>query len=207
MILVVSNSASTNNRCRFALNEALSRVPFLAMELPSDTEIVAACEQQSLVDETSYNGLLYPSRESPIAFIKYGPEQLGMKEEMRNQVFALQALEKLPPQERKGIQIPKIYRVIQRDGMVYVVMEYARGKTLAELRAESAESELQGKYEQIANAIRLFLAFDIPPQVPLGPAGGGIIKHPIFKDTVASLEYKSVDQLQEHLTRVRLYAI
>jgi hypothetical protein len=82
------------------------------MELLSDTEIVAACEQQSFIDEASYNCLLYPSRESLIAFIKYGPEELGIKEEMRSQAFALQALKKLPPQERKGIQIPKIYRVI-----------------------------------------------------------------------------------------------
>jgi hypothetical protein len=90
--------------------------------------------------------------------------------------------------------------------MVYIVMEYVRGRILASLRTEcEPESELEEKYEQIAKAIRLFLAFDIPDKTLLGPAGGGIIKHPLFKDTVASLQYESVEQLQEHLTRVRLY--
>jgi serine/threonine protein kinase len=98
------------------------------------------------------------SRESPIAFIKYAPEELGMIEEMRNQLFAFEALEKLPLEERLGIHIPEIYRVIRRDGMVYIVMEYARGRTLASLRTEyDRDSELQEKYEQIAKAIRLFL--------------------------------------------------
>jgi serine/threonine protein kinase len=118
----------------------------------------------------------------------------------------LQALKKLPPQERKGIQIPKIYRVIQRDRIVYIIIEYTRGKTLTKLRAKGdLDSELQEKYKQIANAIRLFLAFNILNQAPLGLARGSIIKHPLFKDTVAPLKYKSVDQLQEHLTRVHLY--
>lgn len=91
--------------------------------------------------------------------------------------------------------------------MVYIVMEYVRGRTLASLRTEyDRDSELQEKYEQIAKAIRLFLAFNIPDKTPLGPAGGGIIMHTLFKDTVASLKYESVEQLQEHLTRVRLYA-
>jgi serine/threonine protein kinase len=173
--------------------------------VPSDTEIVTACEQQSL-GKDSYGFLVYPSREAPTAFIKCGHEEFGIKEEMRNQVFAFKALEKLPPQQRKCIQVPKIYRVIEKDKMIYIVMEYVRGRTLAELRAKGdSVNELQEEYEQIAKAIMIFLAFDIPDQTPLGPAGGGIIKHPLFKDTVASLKYESVDQLQEHLTRVRLY--
>jgi hypothetical protein len=52
--------------------------------------------------------------------------------------------------------------------MVYIVMEYVRGRTLASLRTEyDRDSELQEKYEQIAKAIRLFLAFNIPDKTLL----------------------------------------
>lgn len=174
---------------------------------PSDTEIVAACEQRSILTETSNGCLEYPSRERPIAFIKYGLKKYGIEEEMRNQTFAFEALEKLQPHERDGIQIPEIYRVIQRDGMIYIVMEHVIGTTLADLRAkDNLDGEQPELYEQIAKAITLFLAFDIPDQPSPGPAGGGIIKHPLFKNTVASLKYESVNHLQEHLTRVRLYS-
>jgi serine/threonine protein kinase len=168
--------------------------------------IVTACEQQSILTETSYNCLVYPSRDHPIAFVKYGPEKLGMREEMRNQTFAFEELEKLQPQERHGIRIPQIYQVIEKDEMIYIVMEYVTGTTLTDLRADgSLASEQQKWYDQIEKAIVLFLAFKIPDQSPLGPVGGGIIKHPLFKRTVASLKYDSVNHLQEHLTRVRLF--
>ncbi|KAH6718703.1 hypothetical protein BKA61DRAFT_261570 [Leptodontidium sp. MPI-SDFR-AT-0119] len=159
-------------------------------------------DQRTITDKRSYNTLAYPSPESPVAFIKYGPEELGMREEWRNQEFAFEALEKLHPQERKGVHIPKIYRVIQREGMIYIVMEYVVGATLAELAKSSLEGEQQERYEQIAKAIRLFLAFEVTDQASPGPVGGGIIKHPLFEDAVASLRYNSAKDLQEHLTTV-----
>lgn len=177
-------------------------------QVPSDMAIITACEQQSSLTETSYNCLVYPYRDCPIAFIKYGPAKLSMKEEMRNQTFAFEELEKLQPQERNGIRIPQIYHVIERDEMIYIVMEYVLGTTLADLRAKDGlASEQQKWYDQIAKAIALFLAFDIPDKSTLGPVGGGIIKHPLFKDTVASLKYESVNHLQEHLTRVRSFCL
>jgi hypothetical protein len=101
------------------------------LQLLSDSEIVAVCGQQSTHNGTSYNSLVYPSIENPIAFIKYGPAKLGIIEEKRNQVFAFEMLQSLPLQTRRGIQIPEIYSVIEEEGMVYVVMEYVRGQALA----------------------------------------------------------------------------
>lgn len=180
--------------------------PAELLQVPSDMAIVTACEQQSIITETSYNCLVYPSRDYPIAFVKYSPKKLNIKEEMRNQTFAFEELEKLQPHERNGIRIPQIYRVIEKDEIIYIVMEYVAGTTLTDLRAnDSLASEQQKWYDQIAKAIALFLAFDIPDQSPPGPVRGGIIKHPLFKDTVASLKYESVKHLQEHLTRVRSF--
>jgi hypothetical protein len=163
-------------------------------QLPPDKEIIALCEQQSLA-QSSYNHLAYP-RDSPTLFIKYGPEKLGMKGEMRNQVFAFEMLNKLPLQDRAEIKIPEVYRVIEEDGMIYVVMEYVKGNTVDWRSADEKK-----KFHKIARAIELFLSFETEGQ-SLGPVGGGLIRHPVFKDTVAPLKYNSVDDLQNHMTKV-----
>ena len=83
-------------------------------------------------------------------------------------------------------------------------MEYVRGKTIRELLdKESVDTRLQECYTQVAQAIKLFLSIPIPTAIP-GPVGGGIIRHPLFKDTIASVEYSSVGHLQAHLTAVTL---
>jgi serine/threonine protein kinase len=171
-------------------------------QLPSDDEIVAACREHSFRDEGN-NCFAYPSRETAVALIKYDDMTFGIKEEARNQEFAYQALQNLPEEERRGIQIPKIYRLIERGSAAYIVMEYVRGKTLAELKASDTEGNcMREAYDQIERAIKCFLSFKVPDHAAPGPVGGGIIRHPIFKDTSASIEYASVDKLQGHLTKV-----
>ncbi|KAH8587953.1 hypothetical protein B0O99DRAFT_601232 [Bisporella sp. PMI_857] len=116
-----------------------------------------------------------------------------MKEELRNQIFAFEALEKSQPEERKDIRIPEVYRVIERKGRIYIVMEYAEGTTLVKYRDKgSLALEIQNYYKQIAKAIRLFLAFDIPDESSLEPVGGEFIRHPTFKDSIASIRSNSV---------------
>ncbi len=142
---------------------------------------------------------MYPSREAPIAFIKYGAESTGMMAEMRNQEFALKSLEQLPQRDTTGIRIPKIYRVIKREKIVFVVMEYIHGQTLRGLLANAtSEQNLQHRFNQITRAIKLFISFKIPPEIGLGSVGGGIIKH---QDAVASVQYDSVDELQVHVNK------
>jgi len=174
-------------------------------QLPTDDEIIAFCEGQRALGEYSHT-LAYPSRNAAIALIKYGGRPFGMMAEMLNQDFAFNALEGMPQQRRAGIHVPKIYRVIEEgaDG-VYIVMEYVNGKTLKELLEEGvSHDQLQEYYNQIAKAIELFLSIKVPDGVTPGPVGGGIIKHPLFKDTIASIEYNSVDELQQHVNNVGL---
>ncbi|KAH6675107.1 hypothetical protein B0J14DRAFT_29184 [Halenospora varia] len=127
----------------------------------------------------------------------------GMMAEMLNQDFAFKALERMPQQKRAGIRVPKVYRVIEKAQIVYIVMEYVNGKTLKESLEEGiSHDKLQDYYNQIAKAIELFISIKVPDGVTPGPVGGGIIKHPLFKDTIASIEYTSFDDLQQHVNNV-----
>jgi hypothetical protein len=81
-------------------------------QLPSDEKIIEICNQQSGVDESGYltRYALYPSRETPLAFVKYGyGDDDGMLAEARNQTFAYKALLQRP---QEGIRIPQVYRVV-----------------------------------------------------------------------------------------------
>jgi serine/threonine protein kinase len=123
--------------------------------------------------------------------------------EARNQIFAFNALKQMLQQGYTRIRIPEVYRVIEKDDIIYLVMEYIHGETLKDLLTKDiADDSLRGKYEQIAKAIKLLLSIKVPENAVPGPVRCGIIKHPIFKDTVASIEYASVDELQRHLTFV-----
>lgn len=183
------------------------------IQLPSDEEIVSACVEHSLIDKDLLphgmpNCFLYPPNKPPFAFIKYRYQGHGTIEEARNQEFAFNALQEIPEEKRKGIHIPKIYRVIEAMGTVHIVMEYVPGKTLDEyIQSEGrASKHLDELYSQIEKAVKLFLSFQAPNTITPGPVGGGLIRHPIFKGTEAPVEYKSVHELQDHISKVRYYS-
>ncbi|KAH6675918.1 hypothetical protein B0J14DRAFT_538581 [Halenospora varia] len=84
-------------------------------------------------------------------------------------------------------------------------MEYVNGRTLKELLEEGmSHDQLQYYYNQIAKAIKLFISMKVPDGATPGPVGGGTIKHPLFKDIRASIEYASFDDLQQHVNNVGL---
>ena len=173
-------------------------------KLPQDEEIVKACNEQSYTygNGCSNRYALYPLA-APEIFIKYGYDDEGMLEEARNQTFAYKALREMPKQDTIGIRIPNIYRVFSKKQSVYIVMEYVQGETVKELLEKESVDTLQECYDQIAKAIRLFLSIPIHTTIP-GPVGGGMIRHPLFKDTIASINYSSIADLQAHLKAVTL---
>ncbi len=86
---------------------------------------------------------------------------------------------------------------------MYIVMEYIQGQTIYELLKDFPEDLLEDKLNKIFPAIISLLSIRTPQDIAPGPVGGGIIKHPIFKDNTASIEYKSVNELQQHIYKVR----
>jgi hypothetical protein len=136
--------------------------------------------------------------QAPIFWIKYGLRSQGREAEAQSQDFAFRALERIPQPEREGVRIPEVYRIFtddyypSEDSMVYIVMEYVPGKTLLQILdetpSETPSQRLEHLYDHIAKAIRLFLSFEVPYDATPGPYGGGIIRHPLFKDYEASIE-------------------
>jgi serine/threonine protein kinase len=178
-------------------------------QLPSDNEIIDACDRNPPCDENgdAIRGLMYPPQ-APIFWIKYGLRSEGRDAEAQTHDFAFRALERIPQSEREGIRIPEVYRIFTDDypsgqSMVYIVMEYVPGKTLLQILRDPPNQRLEHLYDHIAKAIRLFLSFEVPHDATPGPYGGGLIRHPLFKDYEANIEYSSVAQLQHHINKVR----
>ena len=178
-------------------------------QLPSDNEIIDACDRNPPCHENgdAIRGLMYPPQ-APIFWIKYGLRSEGRDAEARTHDFTFRALERIPQSEREGIRIPEVYRIFTDDypsgeSMVYIVMKYVPGKTLLQILRDTPNQRLEHLYDRIAKAIRLFLSFEVPHDATPGPYGGGLIRHPLFKDYQANIEYSSVAQLQHHINKVR----
>jgi len=152
-------------------------------------------------------GFVYPP-DQPIFWVKFGNRsQEAMFAETRTQQFALDNLEKIPKEEREGIHIPRIFRILKEQQRIFVVMELVNGKRLDDIGQSIEnfyESEISDPYfDKITRALRLFLSFPVPPDTKPGPCGWGGIRHVFFKDQQAPVPYISVDELEEHVNNVR----
>jgi hypothetical protein len=132
------------------------------------------------------NGFLYPSSENPSAYTKYGPSvAMG---EARTQDYAFKQTKK---KDGITIRIPEVYHTCEFDGEACIIMEYIKGKPVS-------------SGQQVADAVAQLLSI-LPPEGSCpGPVGGGIVKHPFFKEAVACEVYKSVRDLQDHINNVLL---
>lgn len=154
----------------------------------------------------SVTGFPYPA-DAPSAYIKFklGKPVKWRLAEARNQTFAHDALQQLPPEQRQGIHVPEVYRTIRIGNLVFIIMEYVPGRTLAQMITEDGESwEVirEAVTDKIAQGMRLLISLPVPCDAKPGPVGGGIIRHPIFKDCEAATEYDSIDILERHLNKV-----
>ncbi|KAK0111923.1 hypothetical protein ONS96_001190 [Cadophora gregata f. sp. sojae] len=156
----------------------------MSVQLPSNEEILKFCRAYY---RHGARTVVYPSHNAPIAFIKIAGSQSGVESEISSQKFAFNALEALHEQERIGIHVPKIYRVLEEASTRYIVMEYVQGQTLKDLLNHDILHDLY--FNQVSRALKLFLSFEVPENASPGPIGGGTIRHPLFKDAVASVEY------------------
>lgn len=124
--------------------------------------------------------------------------------EVKNHEYAYRVLKAMPPDQTRGIIIPEIYRTFESGKRVFIVMEYIPGRTLKELQEQQDWNSRGGIcIDSIARAVRLLMSIPAPPGQQPGPVGAGRIRHPLFKDSLSSFEYASVDELEEHLNNVR----
>lgn len=173
----------------------------------SEGYVVDIAKRQPLSDSRGWqvSGCAYPA-DSPLIYIKYGHNGETLRDsEARTQQWAFDALKmKVPPEERRHIHIPEIYRVFEFDEWTYILMEYIPGKTLLQIMENwQAYSELADKYaDQIAAGLRLLLSLPVPEDAAPGPVGGGLVRHALYQDHRAPIEYDSVDMMEKHLNKV-----
>lgn len=150
-------------------------------------------------------GFPYPT-EAPLAYVKFGfPTCIEYSQaEVRNQIFAYDALQKLPPEARQGVHVPEVYRTVEIGRRLFVIMEYVAGKSLAQIVGDDETWEAHGEEvtNKICQGMKLLLSLPVPQDAKPGPVGGGIIHHTIFKDFEAAIEYDSIDMLERHLNKV-----
>ena len=177
----------------------------VAESLPVDEliEIIHAqprCDSKGL----SITGFVFPP-ENPAIYIKYGDNiERGTDAEARSQTWAYESLQQMPLSDRQSIYIPEIYRTVLLGTWTCILMEYVPGKTLRDLLEDwtTFEPIADGYFRKIERALKLFLSFPVPQNAPPGPYGGGLIRHPLFRDYQASIEYPTVDLLEKHLNKV-----
>ncbi|KAM5347067.1 hypothetical protein ACJ41O_010072 [Fusarium nematophilum] len=149
-------------------------------------------------------GFGYPI-DNPIVYIKHGRHyDRGVDAEARNQRWAYEALQKMSQSEREGIHIPEIYRVVSLKTWTIIIMEFVPGKTLGDLEDDNRgyRDRLGGHYDKIEKALKLFLRLPVPEDASPGPYGGGLIRHPLFKDYQSTIEYPTVELLEMHLNKL-----
>lgn len=170
----------------------------------NEDEIISVYKQTPQVkpNNCAVTGFVFPP-EHPVAYVKSGylPESM---QEVKNHEYAFKALKAMPPGQTRGILIPEIYRTFERDHMIYIVMEYVPGSTLAQIQEQQDwESRERTVIHSIARAFELLRSIPVPPGQKPGPVSGGLIRHPLFKDDTSSCEYPTVYELEEHLNKVR----
>ena len=87
---------------------------------------------------------------------------------------------------------------------MYLVREYVKRETLqAHGRETEDDSVWEGLLDEVVDAVRLLLSIPVNSNVPPRPESGGLIKHVLFKDEEAPIEYASVEYIARHLNKVR----
>ncbi|RFU32172.1 hypothetical protein B7463_g4188, partial [Scytalidium lignicola] len=177
----------------------------IAQELTED-QVHDAREQIGPCNEAGHaiTGFAYPF-DNPVFYIKFGNRSSeSMTAEALTHQFVFEAFEQMPPENRKGIRVPQIFRILNTHQGTYIIMEYIQGMTLGQLYKSTESFEVVSKpyYEQIARGVKLLLSISVPADAEPGPYGGGIIKHPFFKDFEAPTRYDSIDTLEKHINKL-----
>jgi hypothetical protein len=117
-------------------------------------------------------GFSFPYGAPSVALAKSGKAE-DVLAAARNQHFALHHLDKLPAEARKNLRIPAIYHVIEHHPRAYAITEYTDGEAFASLAPNASDEVANRMRGQISRAIATLKSFPLPPDMPVGPIGGG----------------------------------
>ena len=123
-------------------------------------------------------------------FVKFGPHSTFNPE-----VMTLKYLADLAAKDSSAPRVPRVLHYFyQQGGMAYVLMD------LIQLVQVSPDILT----EKAVQAVRWMRDVRVPDDVVLGPKGGGLARHKVFKDSEAPRSYRSVMALERYFNKVHL---
>ncbi|ATY61569.1 kinase-like domain [Cordyceps militaris] len=146
-------------------------------------------------------GFPYPlDSPSPLFYIKYGNSYSCLTiMEAETQTFTYHALEVISRSAAPPIGLPRVPKIFRVVGGEYIIMEYVQGTTFLNI-SETKSREDQLEYiDRIAKAIDILLTIPVPSDAAPGPYRGGLIKHPLFRDSEAPKVFDDVASLQDYV--------
>ena len=86
-----------------------------------------------------------------------------------------------------AVRVPRVYLAFTWGDFGFIVAEYIDGQI-----CDDSDVPL------VAAAVQALITIPSPGPKP-GRVGGGLIEHPFFVNRMSSMEYKSVEELQDHV--------
>ncbi|QKX57150.1 uncharacterized protein TRUGW13939_04258 [Talaromyces rugulosus] len=178
----------------------------ITVPLPTAAELVSLCKETNRHGYTI--GAPYPrGTEPPVFWIKYGPSIVW--NELAGRKKAHDGLRNLESQ----VRAPAIYYACQvaipyKDDpngwpahRTYVVMEYVPGRAAAQRLQDALDDDAMKDliYAKIAFALSELHRIPVPQDSRPAAANGGRIRHELFDDNQASLHYRNIGELEQHL--------
>lgn len=150
-------------------------------DLPSKDLVIELCRREG----ARRNHLTYSSKYRDI-FIKYNNASMS---EAHTQLFFYNYM---MSKDNPVFRVPEIYHAFQTERQgTYILMEHIHIKDHA-----SDEQRVQALCELVSVP---------PPSGVFGNIGGGLIRHPIFDDEEAPVQFASMVNLEAYINRVCSY--
>jgi len=163
------------------------------LTMPSDTlsafqlAIVARCDEHNRQERSKSNFRRCVVFEGH--FIKYGSHR-----SLYPQYKTQQYIANLADGDASAPHVPKVHNYFTiEDKMAYLVMEYIEAKPTLP----------RDTPEKVAEALQWLRDLPAPSDVTIGPVGGGLARHKLFKNYTAPLRFSSIEALERYMNKVR----
>lgn len=180
--------------------------------IPQDNEI-ARQFAQDLSEEELYQQsrgrqiprFPYPPAH-PVVFVKFGGPEI--QAEGDTQRLAFDWVSRQCRKDNGNIYIPEVFKIFSRGGLTFLIMQLIGASTIRTFRNQFEPQhwidEKSRYYDLVVEGIQLLRRMPVPDDATPGPytSSKRIIKHMLFKDQSAPIEYGSIGELQDHLNRV-----
>jgi hypothetical protein len=147
----------------------------------------------------------YPP-DRPVVFVKYGGPEKQAEGDMQRLAFDWLNTERC--NTRCNIYVPEVYKIFSRRGLTFIIMQFVEARSIQDLAKQAGSQEWEDfktpYCDLIVEGIELFRRMPLPGDPIPGPRTSSrrIIKHMLFKDQEAPVEYDTIEELQDHLNRV-----